>query len=660
VPHFLIHGIDTLLGSSCAARLLQSPDASICCLVSGVSIKQIADLVLRVWPEATAGAIAAPSHQEITSRLCVVDPCLDVHAIGKIAAVGASKAWFFAPAESNETQAYNLGALLSALPAIGVKEFNYVGFDHCGESKPEESDKWTRVSHQEMFQLCQSQNIHCRCFYTCLVVGNEFPGPKQGWSVFFRFVGMLHSFKAEIEEHSPQYFDFHALRCLAPADATLNLLPAGLTSELLLQIADNNVDNNVNDNSSVSIVNPQFMSFSNLCECISMSCGLGLLPSASFNELNAIDRAFHERISAFYEHLAQPELLRKPPLITRLLPDNCLNEETLPELLGSMYRDHGELRSARNQRIADLVGTLREKTVDRNGSNLTYYAAGNKGSAVILLNALGQKLEFWYRLIDELSQSYRVFIWEPRGTSPSSSPLGLADQVDDLDAVLQNENIETCHLVGWCTGPKIAIDFYLRRPGMVQSMAFLNSTFKCDGSPKELDTPYERNLEFLCRRLMLKPSMAASIMNTFQSRTEESETDILSETAAEQMSVKVLSTLNTNLKIKVLAPFMSEETTRNYAHQLVEFWSNDVRPKAADVHAPVLLMSAEYDAIASPASSQMAVGMFPNARHVHVQAATHYCLYDRPDIVADLLRSFFENPGDMPVAPAKHVVAMEA
>jgi hypothetical protein len=54
-------------------------------------------------------------------------------------------------------------------------------------------------------------------------------------------------------------------------------------------------------------------------------------------------------------------------------------------------------------------------------------------------------------------------------------------------------------------------------------------------------------------------------------------------------------------------------------------------------------MSAEYDQVATPAASFEAAALFPHARHVHVKGATHYCLYDRPEFVADMLKEFFGN-----------------
>src|SRR5205823_11244325 len=119
--------------------------------------------------------------------------------------------------------------------------------------------------------------------------------------------------------------------------------------------------------------------------------------------------------------------------------------------------------------------------------------------------------------------------------------------------------------------------------------------------------------------------------------------EILEGRDREQISIDVLSQMNANLKDYVLAPFRTEETTRNYAHQLVDFWAHDVRPQASRVKVPVLLISAEYDQVATPAGSTEAANLFRDSRHVHVHGATHYCLYDRPEFTGALLKEFFAN-----------------
>lgn len=652
MPNILVNGIDSLLGSYCAARWLQIPDARIWYLGNIRSPEEMTDLISHALFQVMSGAVAI-SRSEIGDRVRPAGADPDTEALRQIFFTGIDEAWFFTSSRSSAKQAKLRERLIAACSTIGTKEFNDVLFDDehgdaPADSKNPVANKTSeRASDSRFSQYFIPKNIKHRSFRMSLIAGGH-PALGRNGGVLSGFLAGLHSFKTEIEERSPQYFDFQALRCFAPADGTLNVLPASIASELLLRIARNPRT----AGSSFSIVSPRSTPFSALCERISMVYGVGLLPVEDFAELNAIDRAFHERACGLWDYFSGGEDLPfvEAYLAADLLPETeVFDDEAQVQLLESTRRNQDEARAAREQRIADLPGTLERKTIARDGSDLTYCVGGTAGPAVVLLNALGQGLEVWYRLIDRLIDQYRVIIWEPRGTVSPPPPFGLVDQVNDLGAVLQNEAIETCHLVGWCTGPKVAVDFYLRRPAAVRSMAFLNSTFKCDGSPEEFDTSYEKNLEFLCRRLIRKPAMATSIMNTFQARVEEPETDLLEATDGEWMSAKVLSLANAKVKSWVLAPFRNEETTLNYAHQLVDFWANDARPKARQVQVPVLLMSAEYDEIVTPATSGMGAELFPNAWHVDVPAATHYCLYDRPEFVAGLLDTFFKNPSDIPV-----------
>src|SRR5947209_8571054 len=223
------------------------------------------------------------------------------------------------------------------------------------------------------------------------------------------------------------------------------------------------------------------------------------MPVNDLRALNAIDREFQERVGGLESFLMSGNL--HPPSteayrVADLTAGSALaDEEAQITLFKSLRQSQDEALAARRSHAAELPDRLAPRTINRGGSELTYYVAGTTGIPVVVLNALGQGLEYWYRLLDDLMECHRVIIWEPRGAVAPPPPFSLTDQVDDLDAVLHSEGIDSCHLIGWCTGPKVAIDFYLRHPLLVRSMAFLNTTFKCDGSPEELDSPYERSEE---------------------------------------------------------------------------------------------------------------------------------------------------------------------
>ncbi|PYP92384.1 MAG: hypothetical protein DMG65_04065 [Candidatus Angelobacter sp. Gp1-AA117] len=634
--HILICGIESLLGSHLAGHCLRTTDDRIFYrfgISEKLPEKQICELVCQAACQ--SGEIKALRPEELTNRLLWLDQDLDIHQDGQISKT-IDEVWYCADGMSGG-DSIEIEGLISACAARGAKEFNYVRFEeeNCGTVQAKEE-----VSDYLISQWCMSHDVGYRIFRTPLLPGNV--QSRQAASRFSRFLLVLHSFKQEIEERCPQYFDFHALRCLVQEGAAVNLITAAQASESLLRVAHTNGT----INSSFSAVNPQDTPVWSLCERIGVAYGLGLLPVRDFGALNAIDRVFHERTEGGFGFLPGTA----PPPGYFQADSAQLDEDTQIAIFESIRRSQDDAAKARKRRVANLPARLREKTISINGTELNYYVGGSGAQSVVLLNALGQKMECWHRLIDELAENYTVITWEPRGTASPPPPFGLADQVNDLDAILQQEVVEKCHLVGWCTGAKVAIDFYLRRPSVVTSMAFLNSTFKCDGSPEELDSPYERNMESLCRMLVRKPVMAASVMKNLQSPPEQDELEFLNGPATEDLSVSVLSLMNINLRSYVVAPFKTEATTANYAHQLVDFWSHDSRGKASEVQIPVLLMAAEYDQVAAPASSEIAAGRFPNARYIFVKGATHYCLYDRADFVADLLRKFFADPEELPVA----------
>jgi len=189
-------------------------------------------------------------------------------------------------------------------------------------------------------------------------------------------------------------------------------------------------------------------------------------------------------------------------------------------------------------------------------------------------------------------------------------------------------------------------------------MVFLNGTFKCDGSPEELNSPYEQNVESLLRMLVKKPAMATTVKKTFQAPAETNEIELLQGVDGEEASVSVLSLMNTHLKANVLAPFKTEQTTLNYAHQLIDFWARDVRPRVSEVTVPVLVIAAEYDQVATPAGSKAACDLFPNAGYLYVRGATHYCLYDRPEFLAGVLKGFFADPGSLSISQSAQSVGL--
>jgi pimeloyl-ACP methyl ester carboxylesterase len=646
--HIFIYGIETLLGSYCASRLLQIPGICVSYAQATCSQETIEDLILCASIQIDDSRNASISRAEIHNRCRPIN--VGCSQTDCAASVSVDHVWYFKGDRTVGEEALAPDYIIASLSGASLAEFNYVLFDCVPGSlcypvmEPPERSIREELPGASVARLCQSRGIKYRIFQTSLITGMGGDAKERNSEVLSNFLASLHSFKAELDERSPQYFDFHSLRYPASADAALNLLSATLASDVVLRIASKPIT----ANASFSVISPKHMLFSILCEHISLSFKLGFTWAEDAAEMNVVDRAFLERAGQLREYF---ESRPQAPDLTAyqaagLPPETGVpNNETQLEQLKTICRSLDVARTECEQRTGEIPAALDRKQVTRDGLPVTYYAGGPAGPTIAVLNALGQGLEFWYRLIDQLVSQYRVIIWEPRGTISPPAPFGLADQVKDLNAILRNEAVESCHLLGWCTGPKVIVDFYLLRPEAVASMVFLNGAFKCSCSPEELDSPYEKSLEFLCRKLVVKPAMVASLRRAFRGPATADETDALVDISREEAGMKVLSRVSLKPRSWVLAPFQSEETTLNYAHQMVDFWANDVRSKFGSINVPVLLLTTEYDEVVTARSSRMAVELLPNARHIHVPAATHYCLYDRPEFVAHLLHNFFRSGG---------------
>ncbi|MFH8737106.1 MULTISPECIES: alpha/beta fold hydrolase [unclassified Streptomyces] len=312
-----------------------------------------------------------------------------------------------------------------------------------------------------------------------------------------------------------------------------------------------------------------------------------------------------------------------------------------PGELAAVAREQSELRRAA-ERDAARIGAAAPLRVGVLGGVLPYTAAGVREEGeppVVLVNALGMGTALWHPLMAALAPTRRVLTWAPRGTAAGTRPMRLRDQADDLAAVLAAEGAGDCHLVCWCSGPKTAMEFRRRRPESVRSMVFLHGSFRHTGDPAGLepDTPYERNLEELCRAVVARPALAARLRTMFTGQPAE----ISGELTAHRFADEVLALPAPALGAELLRPFSDDAVLVAYARQLLDYWAYDGLAHAADVQVPVLCVSGEFDRIASPERLALAADRFPGARHERLAGATHHSMYDRPREVARLLTDFF-------------------
>ena len=117
-----------------------------------------------------------------------------------------------------------------------------------------------------------------------------------------------------------------------------------------------------------------------------------------------------------------------------------------------------------------------------NNQTKIYWEEHGAGEPLLLIMGLGGTLRGWWRILPQLSEKYRVIIFDNRGVGESDTPpapYSIAEMMRDSKAVLDAAKIESANVLGLSMGGMIAQELTLNFPEKVRSL-ILAGTF-CGG-----------------------------------------------------------------------------------------------------------------------------------------------------------------------------------
>ena len=120
-----------------------------------------------------------------------------------------------------------------------------------------------------------------------------------------------------------------------------------------------------------------------------------------------------------------------------------------------------------------------DQYVASGSSHLRYRDEGH-GNALILIHGWTLDLEMWQPQALELSRSCRVIRYDRRGFGLSSGQPSIADDVEDLRALMDHLQVRTAVVLGMSQGARVALDAALRLPNRVSALIL-------DGPPNPVD-----------------------------------------------------------------------------------------------------------------------------------------------------------------------------
>ena len=101
------------------------------------------------------------------------------------------------------------------------------------------------------------------------------------------------------------------------------------------------------------------------------------------------------------------------------------------------------------------------------------YVERGAGDALILLHGNGESLDYFSGQLDFFARFYRVIALDTRGHGASprgSAPFTIRQFAEDLRAFMDEQNIDSAHILGFSDGGNIALSFALKYPQRVRKL----------------------------------------------------------------------------------------------------------------------------------------------------------------------------------------------
>lgn len=461
-----------------------------------------------------------------------------------------------------------------------------------------------------------------------------------------RFIPQLILFKEEITAKVPEYFRFNKLTVLLRPDAELTPTSpahAALASGRERQRRD------------AQTAPPRTTCLGDYLSAIENMLGMQISFAESLDQLNPIDRLFHWQAVAPDPDPLGPAARDRTSSFNRMTADALALGGDEEATVRAFLKQHNETTERESRRVEEAIKSLRDASIETPDGQVLHYCTGGGGErTLMLINAYGQSLGYWTKLLANLLERHRVIIWFARGSERQTigaeqfHPVSV--HAEDLDALLTHERVEQCDLLGWCTGPKLMLEYYARHPEKVATMTFLTGAFKNFNHRRDLETAYEKDLEPLFGMVNRMPHLAGPLKDTLKGALLAQKADAASVSLgngnSHKRALEMLSTVSADLQSLVVEPFATEQSVRNYAEQVLDFWGHDISSLLPRVQVPVLSISGECDKIASPQISKAVAELIPRAKHLEVSGGSHYLQYEKHELITEIVNGFVKHTWD--------------
>lgn len=251
-----------------------------------------------------------------------------------------------------------------------------------------------------------------------------------------------------------------------------------------------------------------------------------------------------------------------------------------------------------------------------NGLDIGYRVLGN-GEPLVMIMGYAGTMDVWDpTLIEELSRSYRVIVYDNRGIGYSSgrdAPISIRVMAEDAAGLLAALNIERTHILGWSMGAMVAQELALAYPERVDKLVLYGTAYDSKPVIEAIDRMGAATPETLLPMLFPAPWLKGN-PEIFE-----------------------------RLPVPSVPP--DAEVVERQRTAVANWSGGDVR--LAALRMPVLLVSGEADDVTPVRQSVHLASVIEGAWLARFRGAGHWLMYQAPHELARLVTGFLSARPDL-------------
>ena len=131
---------------------------------------------------------------------------------------------------------------------------------------------------------------------------------------------------------------------------------------------------------------------------------------------------------------------------------------------------------------------MQTKNIQYNNATISYRLAG-MGQPVLLIHGFAEDSRIWDAGITAFSETYQLIVPDIPGSGGSEilngEDISISDYADVMEAILSEENIKQCSIIGHSMGGYISLAFAAKYPEKINALGLFHSSAYADDEAKK-------------------------------------------------------------------------------------------------------------------------------------------------------------------------------